>query len=290
MSTKKSGLGKNLSALLGTASTDLLEKPKEALLQLSVEKIHPGKYQPRADFDENALEELAASIRQQGLLQPLVVRKLANSQHYEIIAGERRFRACKMVKMPEVPVLVRQVDDETAMAMALIENLQRENLNAAEQAKAMARLVNDFDLTHQQVAELLGKSRTSVSNFLRLLSLSAVVLHMLETGDLDMGHARALLTLEHTQQENVAREVVARSLSVRETEQWVKRLQQQKDQALQKSSPHILPPHLQDKSKAIAKKWQAKVDLKGKKQGKSSLTLHFDTDKKLEALLNWLSK
>ncbi|TAL63031.1 MAG: ParB/RepB/Spo0J family partition protein, partial [Legionella sp.] len=204
MATKRSGLGRNLSALLSQSSTMVLdERPVTNPLKLAVGCLQPGKYQPRGEMEEAPLMELADSIKKQGLLQPLLVRELDDGR-YEIIAGERRWRASQMAGLTEVPVIVKQVDDETAMAMALVENLQREDLNAMDQARAMYRLTNEFSLTHQQVAELLCKSRTAVSNFLRLMSLSTVVKKMLEHGDLDMGHARALLTLDELQQNQVA--------------------------------------------------------------------------------------
>lgn len=175
MTVKRSGLGRNLSALLSQSSGNLLnEKPQADGLKLAVDCLQPGKYQPRGEMEEAALTELAESIKKQGLLQPLVVRELSDGR-YEIIAGERRWRASQLAGLTEVPVVLRQVDDETAMAIALVENLQREDLNAMDQARAMHRLTNEFSLTHQQVADLLCKSRTAVSNYLRLLALSTAV-------------------------------------------------------------------------------------------------------------------
>ena len=197
MTVKRSGLGRNLSALLSQSGSTLLqqEKPQSEHLKLAVDCLQPGKYQPRGEMEEAPLNELAESIKKQGLLQPLIVRELTNGC-YEIIAGERRWRASQIAGLTEVPVILKQVDDETAMAMALVENLQREDLNAMDQARAMHRLTTEFALTHQQVADLLCKSRTAVSNFLRLLSLAPSVKKLLEHGDLDMGHARALLMLD----------------------------------------------------------------------------------------------
>ncbi|MCC5791235.1 MAG: ParB/RepB/Spo0J family partition protein [Legionellaceae bacterium] len=293
MSGRKSGLGRNLSALLGQSAVPLAESsPKQDWMRLHPEQLQAGKYQPRTDFDEQALQELADSIKQQGLLQPLVVRELRPEQ-YEIIAGERRFRACQLVGLREIPVVLRQVDDETAMAMALVENLQREDLNAVEQARAMARLIDDFDLTHQQVAELLGKSRASVSNFLRLLSLSTKVLNLLERGELDMGHARALLSLPHSKQEALAQDIIAHHCSVRETEQRVKKWQ---------NPPPPPPPArsnaavaalftetLQQQSRLLASQLETKVQLKGQKNGKGALLIHFENPEKLELILRKLA-
>lgn len=172
MTVKRSSLGRNLSALLSQSTNVLLsEKPQAERLMLAVDCLQPGKYQPRGEMEETPLQELAQSIKKQGLLQPLLVRELSDGR-YEIIAGERRWRASQMAGLTEIPVILKQVDDETAMAMALVENLQREDLNAMDQARAMQRLINEFSLTHQQVAELLCKSRTAVSNYIRLLALS----------------------------------------------------------------------------------------------------------------------
>ena len=224
MTVKRGGLGRNLSALLSQPSGILLtDKPQTESLRLSVECLQPGKYQPRGEMEQAPLTELAESIKKQGLLQPLLVRELSSGR-YEIIAGERRWRASQIAGLTEVPVILKQVDDETAMAMALVENLQREDLNAMDQARAMHRLTNEFSLTHQQVADLLCKSRTAVSNFLRLLSLSTAVKKLLEHGDIDMGHARALLMLEEEQQNQAAQLIVAKNLSVRETEKLVERI------------------------------------------------------------------
>ena len=193
MTVKRSSLGRNLSALLNQSSSILLdEKPKAEHFKIAIGCLQPGKYQPRSEIEEPALIELAQSINKQGLLQPLLVRELGDGR-YEIIAGERRWRASQIAGLTEVPVVLKQVDDETAMAMALVENLQREDLNTMDQARAMHRLTDEFSLTHQQVADLLGKSRTVVSNYLRLLALPIPVKKLLEHGDIDMGHARALL-------------------------------------------------------------------------------------------------
>ncbi|MFI4962339.1 MAG: ParB/RepB/Spo0J family partition protein [Legionellales bacterium] len=285
MTVKRGGLGRNLSALLGQSAVTLSEeKPQTDNLKLAVGCLQPGKYQPRGEMEELPLNELAQSIKKQGVLQPLLVRELANGR-YEIIAGERRWRASQMAGLSEVPVLIKQVDDETAMAMALVENLQREDLNAMDQARAMYRLTNEFALTHQQVAELLCKSRTAVSNFLRLMTLSEAVKKMLEHGDLDMGHARALLMLDEEQQNQVAQVVVAKNLSVRETEKLVERI---------KTGVHDTPklpestPQFQEALAALSQHLHTKINLKAGKSGTGSLVIHYKNLNNLQHILTQL--
>ncbi|MDX1836125.1 ParB/RepB/Spo0J family partition protein [Legionella taurinensis] len=281
MAVKRGGLGRNLSVLLGQTAAPETKNP-DSPLTLSPACLKPGKYQPRTDFSEDTLAELAESIRQQGLLQPLIVRPL-NDQCYEIIAGERRWRASQLAGLTEVPVIVRTVDDETAMAIALIENLQREDLNALDQARAMHRLTHEFALTHQQVADLLAKSRTAVSNFLRLLTLSDEVKRLLEHGDLDMGHARALLILSDEQQNQAAQLIVAKNLSVRETEQLVKRIKEGKPQP---SAVAIdVHPEVKNQLHHLSQQLKAKVKLKQGKSGKGSLVIHYNSDHELQAVL-----
>ncbi|WP_019215802.1 ParB/RepB/Spo0J family partition protein [Legionella tunisiensis] len=285
MTTKRSSLGRNLSALLGNSTVSLLnEKTTTERLSLAIDSLQPGKYQPRAEIEEAPLAELTASIKQQGLLQPLVVREIATGR-YEIIAGERRWRACQLIGLTEVPVVLRQVDDETAMAMALVENLQREDLNAMDQARAMHRLTDEFDLTHQQVAELLGKSRTAVSNYLRLLSLNTEVKQFLEHGDLDMGHARALLMLSDEQQSQVAQLVVAKNLSVRETEKLVTRVKNGKPETSVKGE---ITPLIQEQVEALTQQLKTKVKIKPGKAGKGTLIIHYDTLPNLQAVIKQL--
>lgn len=286
MTTKRGGLGRNLSALLSQSGSTLIhDKPKQSALRLNVNCLQPGKYQPRGEMEESSLHELAESIKKQGLLQPLLVRELTQGQ-FEIIAGERRWRASQLAGLNEVPVLVKQVDDETAMAMALVENLQREDLNAMDQARAMHRLTTEFSLTHQQVAELLCKSRTAVSNFLRLMSLSSAVKKLLEHGDLDMGHARALLTLEEEQQNQVAQLIVAKNLSVRETEKLVERV---KSGRAEEKIPEEPNPLYQEQLTALADHLRAKIKVKAGKKGKGSLIIHFENAHNLQKILSQLS-
>lgn len=290
MTTKRSGLGRNLSALLGPIKDNLIlenDAPTSSdRLNLSVDCLQPGKYQPRGAIEPEPLDELAASIKQQGILQPLIVRALAPG-HYEIIAGERRWRACQLIGLQEVPVVVRQVDDETAMAIALVENLQREDLNVMDQARAMQRLAEEFDLTHQQVADVLGKSRTVVSNYLRLLSLTPLVRQFLEHGDLDMGHARSLLMLNEAQQTQAANLVVAKQLSVRETEKLVTRIKNGKPAAI---AANEISVNLQQQVQKLAQQLQTNVKLKPGKAGKGSLTIHYNTLQNLQKLMEQLLK
>jgi len=240
MVTKKpKGLGRGLEALLGPAARPDAETqatadgvPTAALppATLSLESMVPGVYQPRTRMDEGALYELAESIKAQGIMQPILVRRLdadaarAKNAEYEIIAGERRFRAARLAGLSEVPVLVRDVPNEAAAAMSLIENIQREDLNPLEEAQGLQRLVNEFGLTHEAAAQAVGRSRSAASNLLRLLNLAAPVQEMLMAGDVDMGHARALLALDKAAQITAANQIAARKLSVRETEALVKKL------------------------------------------------------------------
>jgi len=220
--SRKKGLGRGLDSLLG-AGVDMFEvaRTEGAPTTLRLTQLQPGKYQPRTRMDEGALQELAASIRAQGLIQPILVRPLEQNGSYEIIAGERRFRAASLAGLKEVPVLVKEVSDQAAAAMALIENIQREDLNPLEEAQGIQRLLDEFDFTHEQAAQAVGRSRSAVSNLLRLLNLAQPVQIMLIAGDLDMGHARALLAVDAAMQITLANQIVNRRLSVREAEKLV---------------------------------------------------------------------
>jgi ParB family chromosome partitioning protein len=224
---KPKGLGRGLDALLGADAPALSNISQDAAAKppaiLPVSKIRAGKYQPRTRMDEGALNELADSIRTQGIMQPILVRSLGDgaSDQYEIIAGERRFRAAQLAGLKEVPVLVREVADEHAAIMALIENIQRENLNPLEEAQGVRRLLDEFDLTHEQAAQAIGRSRSATSNLLRLMNLAAPVQTMLLAGDIDMGHARALLAVDAAMQIQLANHIIAKCLSVREAEKLV---------------------------------------------------------------------
>jgi ParB family chromosome partitioning protein len=229
MATKKmKGLGRGLEALLGGDAE--LPAAQSATLPstLPVGQLQAGKYQPRTRMDEGALAELASSIKTQGIMQPVLVRPVDGGR-YEIIAGERRFRAAQLAGLEEIPVLVREVDDQAAAAMALIENIQREDLNPLEEAQGIARLISDFNFTHEQAATAVGRSRSAVSNLLRLINLAGPVQTMLMAGDIDMGHARALLAVDSATQIGLANQVIARRLSVRETEKLVARAIEERD-------------------------------------------------------------
>ncbi|WP_322405297.1 ParB/RepB/Spo0J family partition protein [Massilia luteola] len=227
MATKKlKGLGRGLDALLGGDAQQAPAAPSGAPSLLHVAQIQAGKYQPRTRMDDGSLSELAASIKSQGIMQPVLVRPIdgaAAGARYEIIAGERRFRAAQLAGLDEIPVLVREVDDQNAAAMALIENIQREDLNPLEEAQGIARLISEFSFTHEQAAQAVGRSRSAVSNLLRLVNLAQPVQTMLMAGDIDMGHARALLAVDAASQIALANQVIAKRLSVRETEKMVAR-------------------------------------------------------------------
>ena len=273
MVTKKiKGLGRGLEALLGpTASeTSNLASAEGAPSTLSVDQLVAGVYQPRTRMDEGALYELAESIKSQGVMQPLLVRMVSAGAHagkYEIIAGERRFRASKLAGLTEVPVLVRDVPDQTAAAMALIENMQREDLNPLEEAQGMQRLIKEFGLTHEQAAQAVGRSRSAASNLLRLLNLAEPVQGMLMAGDLDMGHARALLSLDRAAQITAANQITAKKMSVREAESLVKKLGAEFSLQTQKPKKEK-PRDLKRLEEELSDLLTAQVEIRVKKQVK----------------------
>ncbi len=290
---KKRGLGKSLNALLvgsfsaastTTESTDTNNaKPKDMLCQLSVDLIQRGKYQPRRGMDPEALEDLASSIRAQGVIQPIVVRHLDN-ERYEIVAGERRWRAAQMAGLKEIPALVRDIPDEAAVAIALIENIQRESLNPIEESIALQRLMDEFSMTHQQVAEAVGKSRASVTNLLRLLTLTDKVKTMVEHGDLEMGHARALLTLPEALQIEAAETIVAKGLTVRGVEELVRQLQSPAtaSQAVSKS----IDPDIKRLQQDLSRQLQLKVSIHNNAKGKGRVVIRYNGLTELEKLLS----
>jgi len=255
MATKKlKGLGRGLDALLGGDAQEAPAAPAGAPSALPVTQIQAGKYQPRTRMDDGSLAELAASIKSQGIMQPVLVRPIdtypsgasTNGARYEIIAGERRFRAAQLAGLDEIPVLVREVDDQNAAAMALIENIQREDLNPLEEAQGIARLISEFSFTHEQAAQAVGRSRSAVSNLLRLVNLASPVQTMLMAGDIDMGHARALLAVDAASQIALANQVIAKRLSVRETEKMVAR-------ALEEQNTPAAAPRQKEKSGDIVR-------------------------------------
>jgi ParB family chromosome partitioning protein len=285
---KPKGLGRGLENLLGEnfePSADVAAGGVRAPSTLPLDKLQAGRYQPRTRMDESSLQELAASIRQHGLMQPIVVRPLA-ADRYEIIAGERRFRAARLAGLDEVPVMLRDVSDQNALAMALIENIQREDLNPLEEAQAIRRLLDEFQYTHEQASEAIGRSRSATSNLLRLLNLAAPVQTMLLAGDLEMGHARALLALERAEQILAANQVVEKRLSVRETERLVVQQQAQQSQSGASSggSRRPIDPDLQRLQELIAEHLQAAVELQANARGKGRLVIRFDSAEQFEGL------
>ena len=301
---KKRGLGRGLDALLGShnaakqiaaeaAATGIAQIAEAAehrdgqLKHLPVEFIQRGKYQPRRDMNQEALEELANSIRAQGVMQPIVVRKIG-ADRYEIIAGERRWRASQLAGLDTVPVVIRDVPDEAAIAMALIENIQREDLNPIEEAIALSRLQQEFELTHQQIADAVGKSRATVTNLLRLMSLRDDVQRLLEHGDLEMGHARALLSLAPELQVSTAQQVVSKSLSVRQTESLVRKLLEEKSAAPTEKSVTADADikRLQD---SLAEKVGAVVMIQHTAKGKGKLVFSYNSLDELDGILNHIN-
>lgn len=290
---KKRGLGRGLDALLGASQATAPEPQDQASAtaaapapdsSLAVDLIQRGRYQPRRNFDEDKLRELADSISAQGMVQPIVVRPIGE-QRYEIIAGERRWRAAQMAGLSEVPVVVKDVDDQAAMAMALIENIQRDDLNPLEEATALHRLLNEFELTHQQVAQAVGKSRTTVTNLIRLLDLHPEVKELVEKGEIEMGHARALLALEGKTQTEAARQVAAKGLSVRETEALVRRLGQP---PAAKSAPTAAEPDpdVRRLLSDLTDRLGAKVALQQTTGGKGKLVISYNNLEELEGILD----
>lgn len=300
MTIKKRGLGKGLEALLGTSqvarqkqiSADIqtdaakikVDESTGELQTLPINWLCPGKYQPRRDMSQEALEELASSIRAQGVIQPIIVRQL-EPQKFEIIAGERRWRACQLVRLETVPCLVKNVEDDAAVAMALIENIQREDLNAIEEAAALQKLMIEFDLSHQQVADAVGKSRSAVSNLLRLNQLNDDVKKLVEHGDLDMGHARALLALEGTQQSEIAMLVAQKSLTVRDTERLIQRLLNPPQEKPEKTPD----PEQQQLSQSLSSKLGVSVQFvrSGKENGK--VILNYQNAEEWEKIRQFLN-
>jgi len=278
---KKPGLGRGLDMLLSSTAKDT-NKDTE-LKQLPVEKISKGKYQPRLSIDPDALQELSESIKSQGLVQPVVVRRL-DAGNYELIAGERRWRASQIAGLHTIPAIIRDVPDEAAAAMSLIENIQREDLNPLEEAIAMNRLIADFGLTHQQTAESVGRSRAAVSNLLRLLDLEDVTKELLDTRKIDMGHARALLALSGKNQTDAAHKVAENELSVRETERLVKKLTAT-DQDITKKSAPKKALEVQKLEESLSQKLGASVHIQYNTKGKGKLTVEYNNLDELDGIL-----
>jgi ParB family chromosome partitioning protein len=300
MSSKKKGLGRGLDALLGgmrEAEAEEYAEGGEAVLAeaeasvprrvstLPIELIQRGRYQPRREFDPDSLRELADSIAAQGVIQPIVVRPIGERQ-YEIVAGERRWRASQQAGLSEIPVVVREVDEQTAIAIALIENIQRDDLNPLEEASALQRLLTEFGLTHQQVAEAVGKSRTTVTNLLRLLELNDDVKQLLREGQLEMGHARALLGVRGPQQSAAAQQVVSRGLSVRETEKLVRRLQAEDEKPPAATSPRpSVDPNIRRLQEDLGDRLGARVLIQQGTKGTGKLVIAYNSLDELDGIL-----
>ena len=273
-----SKLGRGLDILLGQVNTDQTGGNQKNLEMMHVNSLQRGKYQPRDDIDPEALNELAESIKSQGVIQPLVVRKITYDKH-EIIAGERRWRASILAGLEEVPVIVREIDDQVALAIGLIENIQRESLTPLEEAKALQQLIVDFKMTHEEISQVVGRSRSSVSNLIRLLQLKEPVKKLLNKGSIEMGHARSLLPLDEENQIFVANEVIKRSLSVRQTEALVKKvLNPQPKKALN------IDPFIQDLSATLSKKLNWKIEIKDI-DNKGRLIIHYKSKTELNDIV-----
>ncbi len=279
---KTRGLGRGLDALLGG---DEPETASGTLQMVAIDRLMPGKYQPRTRMDAESLEALSQSIQAQGLMQPILVRSLPDDR-LEIIAGERRWRAAGMAGLAEVPVLVRQVADESALAMALIENIQRENLNPLEEAAGIQRLIDEFGMTHQDAAHSVGRSRSAVSNLLRLLGLPAAVQALMMDGQLDMGHGRALLALPESSRESAAHQVVERNLSVRETERWVARLLGEPQ--AQHKPPAPVDRDVADLAERLSDRLGAQVSIRGGRNGSGKLVIEYANLDQLDQIINRL--
>ena len=277
MMQKKRGLGRGLSELLGDVAP-VSEKPQD-VQTLPIEFLQRGKYQPRRDMDPEKLKELSDSISAQGIIQPIIVRKIKGDK-YEIIAGERRWRAAQLAELRDVPVVVKDIDDRSVMAIALIENIQREDLNALEEAQALHRLQDEFELTHQQIAEAVGKSRTTVTNLLRLLELPNEVKNMLGKGLLEMGHARALLGLDEARQIEIANRAVKQGLTVRAVEKLVREQHEEKPVVAKKVDPDTL--RLQQE---LSERTGAKVEINHQPNGRGKLVINYSSLEELEGII-----
>jgi ParB family chromosome partitioning protein len=297
MATKRPSLGRGLEALLGTSSPAAPDseqapraRPEEELARIPVDLLQRGRYQPRLDMRPESLQELADSIRAQGVVQPIVVRPVAaqrpgEPRRYEIIAGERRWRAAQMAGLHDIPAVIRNVPDEAAVAMSLIENIQRENLNPLEEARALDRLIREFDMTHQTAADAVGRSRAAVSNLLRLLELAEEVKALVERRQLEMGHARALLGLgTERQQIEVALLVAKKGLSVRETEALVRRLSERKAETAGREPPRP-DPNVSRLEQDLAGKLGAKVQLQHTARGRGKLVIAYNSLDELDGIL-----
>ena len=285
MTQKNIPLGKGLAALLGDwQNPNESQTPQPKITMLELNQMVSGQYQPRKHFDDEAIETLAQSIAKQGLIQPITVRPKGSV--YEIIAGERRWRACQKIAKSPVPVIIQQVSDETALAIALIENLQRQDLNAIEEAQALNRLINEFDLTHQQIAEILGHSRAHITNQLRLLQLEPEVQNLLSKGLISIGHARCLIGLDTNTQIEIAEKIHQQQWSVRSTEKWIQQLNQEKNLKTDQIKTSTHHPKLVQ----LTHKWPATFEIQSKQKDKGKIIINYQSEKDLENILEHLLK
>jgi ParB family chromosome partitioning protein len=280
MIQKKRGLGRGLSELLGDVATAVAKDKPQEISTLPIEHLHRGKFQPRRDMDPDKLRELSESILAQGIIQPIIVRKIA-AEKYEIIAGERRWRAAQLAELQDVPVVIKELDDRAVLAVALIENIQREDLSALEESEALKRLQDDFQLTHQQIAAAVGKSRTTITNLLRLLDLSGEVKNLLGKGLLEMGHARALLGLSEDKQIEIADKTVKMGLTVRAVEKLVKEQQLEKPPAIIKS----IDPDTLRLQRELSEKTGAKVEINHQPSGKGKMVISYNSLEELDGII-----
>ncbi len=285
---KRKGLGRGLDALLsGSVPSGVLDGPSsKELKNLPIDLVRRGRFQPRIDMDPTALEELTSSVRAQGVVQPIVVRLQEDGEHYEIIAGERRWRAAQAAGLAEIPAVLRDVPDEEALAIALIENIQRENLNPIEEARALRRLIDEFRMTHEAAADAVGRSRAAVSNLLRLLDLKADVRVLLEQGELEMGHARALLGLDGEWQSQAAAQVASRGLSTRETERLVRRYKFSGDPRAKRETS--VDPDISRLEERLSARLGAPVRIRHAASGKGKLTIDYASLDQLDGILERL--
>ncbi len=287
MSSKRRGLGRGLDALLGATADGHLGAAvaDHQLRELPVDLIERGRYQPRTHMAPEALEELTQSIRARGVVQPIVVRPMADGRRFEIIAGERRWRAAQAAGLAEIPAVVREVADDAALAIALIENIQREDLNAIEEASAVGRLIEEFSLTHQEAADAIGRSRVGVSNMLRLLDLGDEARTLVEQGELDMGHARALLALNGEVQDQAARQVVSRGLTARQTEELVRRLKAPAPAEARPGRVAEDDPDVRHLVEKLSEQLGARVQIMRGGGGKGRLVIHYSSLDELDGIL-----
>jgi len=284
MAVKKKGLGRGLTALLGNSNVETMMEPETAseLRVIDVDLIQRGPWQPRMHFDEEALQELADSISTQGVVQPIVVRQATTGNCYEIVAGERRWRAAQKAGLSQIPAVIKHFDDQTAAAVSLIENIQRENLNPLEESTALKRLIDEFDMTHQQVADSVARSRVAVSNLLRLQDLTPEVKNLLATRQIDMGHARALLSIEGSEQSRIAKEVARKKLSVRETEALVRRIQQPEN----KTKTAGKDPDIARLENRLSESLGTRVIIRQKTKGRGTLEIGFTSLDVLDGIIS----